>query len=52
MTESKDPLLFEQRDAVRVLTINDAPFNLMSLEFMDVLEEEVERIRKDEEHSS
>jgi len=41
------PLLIERRGAVEVLTINDAPRNRMSLEFMDALEVEVARLAGD-----
>ena len=41
-------LLFEVDNAVAVLTINDAPYNRMSLDFMDALEETVDEIAKDE----
>ena len=34
--------------AVAVLTINDAPYNRMSLDFMDALEETVDEIAKDD----
>ena len=35
-------LLYEENSAVAVLTINDAPYNRMSLDFMDELEAKVE----------
>ena len=41
-------LLFEVDNAVAVLTINDAPYNRMSLDFMDALEETVDEIAKDD----
>jgi enoyl-CoA hydratase/carnithine racemase len=41
------PLLVEQRDAVVTLTNNDAPRNRMSLDYMDCLEKEIERIAGD-----
>ena len=41
-------LLFEVDNAVAVLTINDAPYNRMSLDFMDALEETVAEIAKDD----
>ncbi len=41
-------LLFEVDNAVAVLTINDAPYNRMSLDFMDALEETVDEISKDD----
>ena len=40
-------LTFEQEGAVATLSINDAPRNRMSLEFMDALEARVERIADD-----
>ncbi len=43
-----DPLIEERDGAVATLSINDAPYNRMSLEFMDALEEKVERIRADD----
>jgi len=50
MPESSDhvsPLLIEQRGGVVTLTNNDAPRNRMSLEYMDSLEKEIERIAGD-----
>ena len=44
----KETLLFEIDNAVAIITINDAPYNRMSLEFMDVLEETVDKIAKDD----
>ena len=41
-------LIFEIDDAVAILTINDAPYNRMSLDFMDSLEEMVIKIGKDD----
>lgn len=41
------PLLIERHGAVEVILINDAPRNRMSLEFMDALEAEVERLKTD-----
>ncbi len=35
---ASDPILIERRDGVMILSINDAPYNRMSLEFMDSLE--------------
>ena len=48
MTENtqKSPTI-EQHGAVKLITINDEPWNLMSFDFMDVLEEEVENIAND-----
>ena len=43
-----DPIIEERDDAVATLSINDAPYNRMSLEFMDALGEKVEQIRADE----
>lgn len=43
-----EPILVERRDAVTILTINDAPYNRMSLEFMDELERLVESIAADD----
>ena len=40
-------LLFQIDGAVAILTINDAPYNRMSLDFMDALEETVDKISKD-----
>ena len=45
--DSKTPLLVEQDEAVMTLTINDAPWNRMSLEFMDELEVMVDKISGD-----
>lgn len=42
------PYLSTQHGAVRVLSINDAPYNRMSIAFMDELEKEVEEIAGDE----
>ena len=41
------PLLLERQDAVAIITINDAPFNRMTLEFIDQLEELVADIAAD-----
>ena len=40
-------LLYEKIDAVAVLTINDAPYNRMSLDFMDNLEKVVDELSSD-----
>ncbi len=40
----KNALIYEVNSAVAVLTINDAPYNRMSLDFMDELEAKVEEI--------
>ena len=37
----KESLIYRKDDAVEILTINDAPYNRMSLDFMDSLEEMV-----------
>jgi enoyl-CoA hydratase/carnithine racemase len=41
------PLIIERDGAVEILVINDAPRNRMSLEFMDALEAEIERLADD-----
>ena len=43
----KESIIFEIDDAVAIITINDAPYNRMSLDFMDTLEEIVSQIKKD-----
>ena len=43
-----ESLLFETDKAVAILTINDAPYNRMSLDFMDALEERVSKISNDD----
>jgi enoyl-CoA hydratase/carnithine racemase len=43
-----EPVLVERRDAVTILSINDAPHNRMSLEFMDELERLVELLANDD----
>jgi len=43
----ESPLLVQRDGAIETLAINDAPRNRMSLEFMDALEAEVERLAKD-----
>ena len=40
-------LLYETKEAVAILTINDAPYNRMSLDFMDQLEDLVNKISVD-----
>jgi enoyl-CoA hydratase/carnithine racemase len=40
-------LLYETNEAVAILTINDAPYNRMSLDFMDQLEDMVNKISVD-----
>ncbi len=47
MDQTQAPLLIERRDAVEILSINDAPRNRMSLEFMDALEAEIDRLAGD-----
>jgi enoyl-CoA hydratase len=44
---SERPLLVERDGAVETLVINDAPRNRMSLDFMDALGAEVERLAQD-----
>jgi len=44
----EESLILEIDDAVAILTINDAPYNRMSLGFMDALEEIVTKIEKDD----
>jgi enoyl-CoA hydratase/carnithine racemase len=44
---SDDALIVQRTGAVETLVINDAPRNRMSLEFMDALEAEVERLAGD-----
>ena len=44
----EESLIFEIDDAVAILTINDAPYNRMSLDFMDSLEEMIIKIEKDD----
>ena len=46
-SDSSAPLLVERKGAVETLTINDAPRNRMTLEFMDALEAEIARIDRD-----
>ncbi len=45
---SKEPLLFERRDAIALLSVNDAPYNRMSLAFMDDLERRVAELAADD----
>lgn len=40
-------LLYETKEAVAILTINDAPYNRMSLDFIDQLEDMVNKISVD-----
>lgn len=47
MTTDKPPLLLERDGAVAVISINDAPWNRMSLEFMDELEKLIDELDKD-----
>ncbi len=42
-----EPLLFRREDAIAIISINDAPYNRMSLEFMDQLEVLVNEIAED-----
>ena len=45
---SNEPILVERRGALTILTINDAPYNRMSLAFMDELERLVETMCSDD----
>ena len=47
MSQAGPPLIVEREGAVETFVINDAPRNRMSLEFMDALEAEVERVAGD-----
>ena len=42
-----EPLLLERQDAVAIISINDAPYNRMSLEFIDRLEVAVDELAGD-----
>ena len=42
------PLLLERQDAVAIIAINDAPYNRMTLDFIDQLEELVTEIAADD----
>ena len=46
-TEAKSPLLVEKDGAVTTISINDAPWNRMSLEFMNEIEALVENLAGD-----
>ncbi|MEM6667038.1 MAG: enoyl-CoA hydratase/isomerase family protein [Pseudomonadota bacterium] len=48
MTQIPISPLEDRRGAVRIITINDAPWNLMSFDFMDRLEAMVEEIENDD----
>lgn len=43
-----EPLLFTREDAIAIISINDAPYNRMSLQFMDKLEVLVNEIAEDD----
>ncbi|MEO0589959.1 MAG: enoyl-CoA hydratase/isomerase family protein [Pseudomonadota bacterium] len=43
-----EPLLLERRGAVAIITNNDAPYNRMTLEFMDKLESVVDELAADD----
>ncbi len=43
-----EPLLFTLDDAVAIISVNDAPYNRMTLEFVDELESLVKDIAKDD----
>ncbi|MDP6978898.1 MAG: enoyl-CoA hydratase/isomerase family protein [Myxococcota bacterium] len=47
ITDTNSPLRFERQDRVATITINDAPMNRMTLEFMDCLEEVVDELAQD-----
>jgi enoyl-CoA hydratase len=42
------PLLLERQDAIAIIAINDAPYNRMTLDFVDQLEELVNEIAADD----
>jgi enoyl-CoA hydratase/carnithine racemase len=42
------PLLLERQDAVAIISINDAPYNRMTLDFIDQFEEQVNDIATDD----
>lgn len=42
-----DPLLLERRGPVAIISINDAPYNRMTLEFMDQLESVIDELSSD-----
>ena len=48
MKTMTEPLLVERRDAVVIVSINDAPYNRMSLAFMDELERLVGELAHDD----
>ena len=41
-------LIYENEGAVAILTIDDAPYNRMTLDFMDALEDKVAQIAEDD----
>ena len=41
------PLIFTRQENIAIVSVNDAPYNRMSLEFMDALEEVVNEIAQD-----
>jgi enoyl-CoA hydratase/carnithine racemase len=43
------PLLLEKSEGIATITINDAPINRMSVEYMDVLEQVVDELAKDDD---
>ena len=43
-----EPLLLEKHGAVAIISINDAPYNRMTLEFMDTLERVVDELAADD----
>jgi enoyl-CoA hydratase len=48
MPMSTEPLLVERRDAVAIVSINDPPWNRMSLAFMNELERQVAALARDD----
>ncbi len=46
-SENEPPLLIQRDGAVETIVVNDAPRNRMSLDFMDALEAEIERVADD-----
>lgn len=43
-----EPLNLERRGAVAIISINDAPYNRMTLEFMDALERTIDELARDD----
>lgn len=42
-----EPFIYRQEDAVAIISINDAPYNRMTLDFIDQLEDRIELIAAD-----